>query len=97
MLDLSHLIVGADVMAESPYIPIACADYDIYEIAIMQGRPLLLNWSNQSGDMRHVTVQPLSLNIKHKAEYLLVDVPDEGIEDIRLDKILQATLIESDK
>ncbi|VAW72982.1 hypothetical protein MNBD_GAMMA10-247 [hydrothermal vent metagenome] len=33
---LSVLTGGEPVMSDTPYQPIACADYDVYEIAIMQ-------------------------------------------------------------
>ena len=84
---------------ERPYQPIACADYDVYEIAIMQNRLLSITWQLDSAQMQQKVIKPLSLQIIDQAEYLvfeLVDVEYQGGErqpeqqqKVRLDKIMQ--------
>ena len=79
-------------MLKDPYTPIDCAIYDIYEIAIMQKKDLLLKWLSDDGLTCNAQVKPVKLQIKNKAEYLLLD--SDKISEIRLDKILQAEIIQ---
>ena len=78
-------------MLNDPYTPIDCAFYDIYEIAIMQNKQLNLKWLADDGQTCNEQVMPVKLQIKNKAEYLLLD--SEKVSEIRLDKILQAEII----
>lgn len=85
-------------MNEETYQPIACADYDIYEIAIMRKSVLGLVWVMASGELMQEQVRPLELKIMDGAEYLLYlpveDIAGEAqMQNIRLDKIKQAELI----
>lgn len=84
-------------MSETPYTPIACADYDIYEIAIMQSRRLSLLLAGSSS---RINVIPVALKIENGAEYLeYVSDQNAVVNDrhepqrIRLDKINQAEVI----
>lgn len=85
-------------MKDETYQPIACSDYDIYEIAIMRKSELSLEWVISSGELQRQRVRPLELKIIDGAEYLLY-VPVEGIareaqvRKIRLDKIKQAEML----
>ena len=82
-------------MSNDSYQPIACADYDIYEIAIMQNRQLLLSWTSADSSYKKVTVKPLKLHIENGAEYLIVEVQGDNKIDgkqIRLDKIIYAEM-----
>jgi len=79
-------------MLNNPYTPIDCAIYDIYEIAIMQKKQLNLKWLNDDGQICNEQLKPVKLQIKNKAEYLLLD--SEIVFEIRLDKILQAEIIQ---
>lgn len=78
-------------MLNDPYTPIDCAIYDIYEIAIMQKKKLKLKWLSDDGQAFNKQLSPVKLQIKNKAEYLILD--SEIISEIRLDKILQAEII----
>ena len=78
-------------MLSDPYTPIDCAIYDIYEIAIMQKKNLKLKWVSDDGQTVSERLSPVKLQIKNKAEYLILD--SEIISEIRLDKILQAKII----
>ena len=73
------------------YQPIACGDYDIYEIAIMRGQCLQLKWQ-EAGAVQQQQVRPLALKIEDRAEYLYFQ---QGIEEprrLRLDKIISAQI-----
>jgi len=80
-------------MPDQPYQPIACADYDIYEIAIMQGCLLMLKWKLDSGEIFEQSVKPVKLEIKNGAEYLIFESQGMQIMKIRLDKILHAEIV----
>ena len=88
-------------MSDTPYIPIACGDYDIYEIAIMQNRMLTLTLSESLNDHTVVRVKPLALEIESGAEYLKYSLPVAGeklvknTEKVRLDKIIKAEMIKT--
>lgn len=82
-------------MQTDPYIPIACGDYDIYEIAIMQKKQLALEWISQRGKAQQEIVIPLELKIIDGAEYLYYERVNKqkqnSAQKIRLDKITSAT------
>jgi len=84
-------------MPDDNYKPIACGDYDIYEIAIMKQRPLLLEWINPEGKAHRETVTPVALKIIDGAEYLLYEIADKMSQKMtgkrRLDKINSAKII----
>ncbi len=83
----------------SPYKPIACADYDVYEIAIMQKRCINLSWTDQHGQSQHELIMPLHLQIKDGAEYLLFqsaqtgDSMTQNNRTVRLDQIQRAVIV----
>jgi len=82
-------------MVNDAYQPIACADYDTYEIAIMQGRPLMMKWETDSGDTIEQSVKPIKLEINDGAEYLNIEFKGLKSSKIRLDKILHAEIIKT--
>lgn len=88
-------------MDDKPYIPIACGDYDIYEIAIMQNRLLTLRIHESLNSDSIINVKPLALEIEKGAEYLKYSQPGNtgespaNVEKIRLDKIQKAEIIKA--
>jgi transcriptional antiterminator Rof (Rho-off) len=75
-------------MTNKPYLPIACAMHDEYEIAIMRRKILHLKWVADNGEVHKCEVLPIDILVKNKEEYLLaVKVDDEQELCIRLDKI----------
>ena len=75
----------------SDYTPIACADYDTFEIAIMQRRRLALRW--REGEVeRSETVAPRDLRTESGEEFLLAESAQGEALKIRLDRI---TAVES--
>lgn len=78
-------------MAIDPYQPIACSQYDLYEIAIMRGQVVELHWLEPDGTSRQARVKPVGLQTRQGEEYLLV-LPQgaraDAAEAIRLDRIV---------
>ena len=88
-------------MPEQPYKPVACADYDIYEIAIMQHKMLILKWHDQSMNVCQHQVKPVALQIRDGAEYLLFEMTDTeqaetDRQEVRLDRVISAVISTSD-
>lgn len=79
-------------MSHEPYQPIACSQYDLYEIAIMRGQLLDLVWCDEQGEMQQARVKPVRLQTRDGQEFLLLlrnpQQPDV-IEVVRLDRIRQ--------
>lgn len=78
----------------SNYTPIACADYDIYEIAIMYRQTLELVWLDDEGSCHQDLLLAQDLKIINGAEYLIAQRLAAGVEveslRIRLDRIRTA-------
>jgi transcriptional antiterminator Rof (Rho-off) len=72
------------------YRPIACASYDLYEIAIMRRQTLLLAWRDEAGNAHQQRVRPLDLRIIDGAEYLIAGDDDDNTLQLRLDHIFSA-------
>ncbi len=89
----------ADQINIDNYKPVACSDYDVYEIAIMQNRNIDLSWKDQYGKSRHEIVRPVELKIKEGAEYLLFQTNDtnsrlnQNNHTVRLDRIQRAAIV----
>jgi Rho-binding antiterminator len=72
-----------------PYLPIACAAHDAFEIAIMHRQKLHLKWTDDNGRAQLFDVLPKDILVKDGAEYLLAKrVDDEAELYLRLDKII---------
>ena len=70
-----------------PYQPIACAQHDRYEIAIMRRQKLKISWQDDSGCPHESLVLPVDIKVENGEEFLLAE--EEGGErlQIRLDRI----------
>lgn len=77
------------------YQPIACALYDIYEIAIMRGQWLEMHW-RQGDQQLNGKVRPLALDVRDGAEYLIFtqDVTSGERLEVRLDRIVDSRIVE---
>lgn len=88
-------------MDTGQYRPVACADYDVYEIAIMQLRNIDLRWTDQHAQTRHELIRPLELKIKQGAEYLLfelLNIDSNATQEnytVRLDLIQSAVIVDT--
>lgn len=77
-------------MPHETYQPIACSQYDLYEIAIMRGQPLDLVWCDDNGLEQQSHIKPLGLETRAGEEFLLfLDPLVPGIQAVRLDRIRQ--------
>jgi transcriptional antiterminator Rof (Rho-off) len=74
----------------SGYRIIDCDLHDLYEIAVLRHRRLLLNWLDDSGLAHLELVQPTDLETTPAGEFLLARTMDGGLTRIRLDRILHA-------
>lgn len=71
---------------ETDYQPIACANYDQYEIAILHAARLHLTW--QTGNVIYdQVITPLNLRTAHGEEYLLLRLASGETTEVRLDRI----------
>jgi transcriptional antiterminator Rof (Rho-off) len=74
----------------SGYRIIDCELHDLYEIAILRRRRLLLNWQDEAGLAHLELVQPDDLETTTAGEFLLVRGVNGARVRIRLDRILHA-------
>ena len=70
-----------------PYVPIACALHDEYEIAIMHKKHLRIKWSDDGCEQHTGDVLPKDILVKDKQEFLVADAENGEALCIRLDKI----------
>jgi transcriptional antiterminator Rof (Rho-off) len=68
------------------YVPISCALYDTYEIAILHRQRLRLSW-DQQGTIHCEAVTPLSLETRRGEEFLHARKADGTMQVFRLDQI----------
>lgn len=68
---------------EDDYVPISCGDYEIFEIACMDGYEVELS----TRDGRTVTGKALDLSVRSPAEFLVIGHVDGTTEDVRVDQI----------
>ncbi len=72
-----------------PYMPIACALHDEYEIAIMHKKRLHLKWKDAAGKRYEESVLAIDIEVKQGEEHLLVKFIHSDIcQRIRLDRII---------
>jgi len=74
----------------SRYRIIDCALHDLYEIAILKRRKLLLNWLDEAGLTHLELVLPTDLRTLPHGEFLLASDSYARPLQIRLDRILHA-------
>ncbi len=68
------------------YIPVPCAEYSVYELAIMHGEKLCLIWSEANVTYAQV-ITPLDLKTRNREEFLVCrNIIGETLI-IRLDRI----------
>lgn len=72
---------------EETYKPVSCADYDIYEIAIMHGESLQLVWKDKSSQDNISALKPIDLQTREGAEFLIATNGEGKTLQLRLDYI----------
>lgn len=74
--------------SEPAYRPISCAEYSVFELAILQRRSLRLLWREDNVYYR-LTVVPLDLETRRGEEFLHCQLPTGERMRLRLDYILR--------
>lgn len=59
-------------MSHETYQPIACSQYDLYEMAIMRGQLVDLIWRDEQGVAQQARVKPVGLQTHEGQEFLLI-------------------------
>ena len=77
----------------SDYTPIDCGLHSEYELAIMQHNNLRLSWQDIDGQTHLETVTPTDLLVRQHEEFLVVRKQNQQICELRLDRILSATVL----
>jgi Rho-binding antiterminator len=77
---------------ETDYKPVACANYDQYEIAIMHGSKMQLTWQVDNMNYGQV-VTPLNLRTAHGEEYLILRLASGETAEVRLDHIRRVEIL----
>lgn len=72
---------------DDSYIPIPCAVYDTYEIAIMHGELLQVVWKDELGQHNIKVLKPLDLQTRDSTEFLIVQTDEGKRLQLRLDRI----------
>ncbi len=81
-------------MKTNEYRPISCANYEFYELAILQHRRLRLAWDVEASNVvcDHV-VTPLDLKTLKGEEFLIMRDTDGATVELRLDRIRRVALL----
>ena len=74
----------------SDYRIVDCDLHDLYEIAILRRRRLLLNWRDATGMSHLEMILPLDMRTCPDGEFLVSVRASGERTEIRLDRILQA-------
>jgi Rho-binding antiterminator len=73
----------------SDYIPIDCALYGRYEIAILHKQRLRVAWRDADGSRHLERLLPIDLQTRDHAEYLIATTVNGTVTEIRLDRIVR--------
>ena len=74
----------------SSYQPIACGLHELYQLAVMQRKPLDLVWTDVNGKKHVDRGLPKDVCTRRKGEFLLCNTEHKGMIEIRLDFIHEA-------
>ena len=75
------------------YTPIDCGLHSEYELAIMHGDTLRLEWRDESCRQHIGSVKPLDLQARNHEEFLLAETREGERLQIRLDRIVRKEAI----
>ena len=73
----------------SSYQPISCARHSEYELAILQRRPLRLQWHTNSGITESQKIFPTDLVTRPGGEFLIAINGKKQPIEIRLEQIIE--------
>ena len=78
---------------QNDYVPISCASYSDYEVAILHRRTLRVRWKDPDGAEHIERVRPLDLQTKNGEEFLIAEDTHGEPLRLRLDWIQSADAI----
>ena len=71
------------------YIPIDCALYSRYELAILHRERLQIVWRDKNNTCHVETISPIDLQTRNHVEYLLAQNNTGDTRKLRLDQIVR--------
>jgi Rho-binding antiterminator len=74
----------------SDYQPIACAEHEALEFAVLRRRKLLLRLRGDDGAIRELIVLPVDVATRDQAEWLTFRDASQSTGVVRLDRIVSA-------
>jgi transcriptional antiterminator Rof (Rho-off) len=74
----------------SDYLPISCANYDQFEIAILHGQNMRITWRDDQALVHVEVLRPCDLQTRAGEEFLLADTLSGQRIELRLDRIVRA-------
>jgi len=80
-------------MEPTDYVPVDCAVYSEYELAIMHNDRLRLSWRDSAGNTHIGILTPTDLRTRNGAEFMIVTDSAGGSSAIRLDRIIRFTRV----
>ncbi len=72
------------------YVPIACAEHERLEFAVLRRQRLRLHLRGEDGTERELIVLPTDVQTRDRAEWLSYLGEDGGAGIVRLDRIISA-------
>jgi len=69
------------------YKPIACAQHERLEFAVLRQIPLWLRFLGEDGHLHEATVMPLDVQTRPSGEWLMMRYSDGSAAELRLDQL----------
>jgi transcriptional antiterminator Rof (Rho-off) len=79
------------------YQPVACSRHEAYQYAVLKRSMLDVCWHDEGGVRHQAKALPVDVVTRAKAEYLVLKAEDGSIQWIRLDRIIEARLVNEGK
>lgn len=70
------------------YQPIACAQHERLEFAVLRQIPIWLRYLAEDGQKNEATVLPLDVQTRQSGEWLILRYADGSTGELRLDQLL---------
>ena len=86
-----------EIKLDIPYQPISCELHSEYELAIMHKNRLCLTWHEDGEVVTEENIIPVDIQVKNKAEYLVVKISGQKEFFIRLDFIIKMQVSHDNK
>lgn len=86
-----------DKIKNNPYKAISCELHSQYELAVMHKNKLCLTWHKDGEIITETNIVPIDVQTKNKAEYLVAKSSKQENIFIRLDYIIEMSVIDSQR